>query len=134
MRRWFATARLGDVSFLNKLLHLVTYRINIRCPICKKLVCGAMAAAEKTPQRHRRSRVREKHFTTKRIELALDRVQQRARRERAQHERREAADDQLRLELLARVLDGDADLADDRSRIIGLLRDDAVEPARKSNQ
>ena len=81
------------------------------------------------------SRVRiERNILPLRIELALDRVQQRARRERAQHERREAADDQLRLELLARVLDGDADLADDRARIVGLLRDDAVEPARKSNQ
>ena len=102
-----------------------------RCPICKKLDRGAM---RKRPPHAVAQTTREKHFTTKRIELALDRVQQRARRERAQHERREAADDQLRLELLARVLDGDADLADDRSRIIGLLRDDAVEPARKSNQ
>ena len=76
----------------------------------------------------------ERNILPLRIELALDRVQQRARRERSQHERREAADDQLRLELLARVLDGDADLADDRAAIVGLLRDDAVEPARKSNQ
>ena len=47
----------------------------------------------------------ERNILPLRIELALDRVQQRARRERSQHERREAADDQLRLELLARVLD-----------------------------
>ena len=73
-------------------------------------------------------------FLPLRIELALDRVQQRARRERAQHERREAADDQLRLELLARVLDRDSNLTDNRAAIVGLLRDDAVEPARKSNQ
>ena len=116
MRRWFATARLGDVSFLNKLLHLVK-AFDLR---------GSLphAIAQTT---------REKHLPL-RIELALDRVQQRARRERSQHERREAADDQLRLELLARVLDGDADLADNRAAIVGLLRDDAVEPARKSNQ
>ncbi|CAH0364335.1 unnamed protein product, partial [Pelagomonas calceolata] len=71
---------------------------------------------------------REKHFTTKRIELALDRVQQRARRERAQHERRKPAHNQFGLELLARVLDGDADLTDNRAAIVGLLRDDTVEP------
>ena len=108
---------LGDVSFLYKLLHLV-----------KAFVCGGVSPTPSPKQSSRET------FTTKRIELALDRVQQRARRERSEHERREAADDQLRLELLARVLDGDADLADDRAAIVGLLRDDAVEPARKSNQ